>query len=82
MSDETPVNFLLVTFRLHPGKLLENGPGLKMCFLLKNGDIPASYVSVPEGNHETGRYNPQEDPQFSHCSPWFLAFAQVDGLEI
>ena len=28
---------------------MENGPGLKMYFLLKNGDIPASYVSLPEG---------------------------------
>ena len=27
---------------------LENGPGLKMYFP-KNGDIPASYVSLPEG---------------------------------
>ena len=30
---------------------LENGgPGLKMYFLLKIGDIPASYVSLREGN--------------------------------
>ena len=28
---------------------MENGPGLKMYFLLKNGDIPACYVRLPEG---------------------------------
>ncbi len=31
---------------------MENGPGLKMyfhVFPIENGDIPASYVSLPEG---------------------------------
>ena len=27
---------------------MKNGPGLKMYFLLNMGDIPASYVSIPE----------------------------------
>ena len=27
---------------------MKDGPGLKM--LIENGDIPASYVSLPEGN--------------------------------
>ena len=37
---------------IHSGKLTwqwENGPEMKMNFLLKNGDIPVSYVSLPEG---------------------------------
>ena len=28
---------------------MEHGPGLKMYVLFENGDIPASYVSLPEG---------------------------------
>ena len=28
---------------------MENGPEMKIYFLLKTGDIPASYVSLPEG---------------------------------
>ena len=44
---------------------MENGPGLKMYLLLKMGDFPASYVSLPEGNF-------QRDilvlPQLSHFS--------------
>ena len=39
---------------------LENGPGLKMYFLLKVGDIPASYVSLPEGNNFWLRGSPEQ----------------------
>ena len=42
-----------ITTTRPPGKLtgrwLENGPGLKRCFPVENGDIPASYVSLAEG---------------------------------
>ena len=40
---------------LHSGNLTlqwKNGPGLKMYFLFKNGDIPASYVNLAEGIHK------------------------------
>ena len=46
--------YIIPTFgNLHSGKLTYlagmAGPGLKMAhFLLKNGDIPASYVSLPK----------------------------------
>ena len=30
---------------------MENGPSMKMYFLIENGDIPACYVSVTEGNN-------------------------------
>ena len=29
---------------------LENGPGLSRCVSFKDVDIPASYVSLPEGS--------------------------------
>ena len=33
---------------------LENRPGMKMVCPIENRDIPASYVSLPEGNLEDG----------------------------
>ena len=44
-------NFATI-FWIHSGKLtvaMENGPEIKLYLLLKTGDIPASYVSWPEG---------------------------------
>ena len=39
---------------------MENGPGLKMYFLFENGDMPASYVSLPEARwlDLISRFNP------------------------
>ena len=33
---------------------MENGPGLKMYFLWNMGDIPASYLTLPEGILNSG----------------------------
>ena len=54
ISHTLHVWYIIPTFGdLHSGKLTYlagmAGPGLKMAhFLLKNADIPASYVSLPE----------------------------------
>ena len=51
---EAPENRSVFPKRIYtPGSsniAMENGPGLKMYFLFKNGDIPASYVRLPEGS--------------------------------
>ena len=61
---------------------MENGPGLKMCCLLKNGDIPASYVSVPEGiSWNRTVQSPRRSSVFSLLAFAKNMFAQVDGLE-
>ena len=44
---------------------MENGPFFKMYVLLKIGDIPASYLSLPEGNSKR--------PSINHLSGQIIA---------
>ena len=50
---------------------MKNGPGWKMYFLLKMGDIPACYVSLPEGiNHHSGQIIASSRPGPPKGSVW------------
>ena len=55
---------------------MENGPGLKMYLLLKNGGFPAIYVSLPEGTLSVGGtvdgQNPA--PPIMMIIPLFIGF--------
>ena len=39
-----------------------NGPGIEDVFRIGNGDIPASYVSLPEGNYSGDFWQKGLDP--------------------
>ena len=49
---------------------MKHGPEMKMYFLYKNGDIPTSYLSSPEGNPFF--FTPGAVP----CDPWLAQYVQ------